>query len=53
LSCRGFAFALGSARLLDCGFQWHRQEILENRSPPGADAVPLPIDVVKIQLLLR
>jgi hypothetical protein len=28
LSCRGFAFALGSARFLDCGFQWHRQKFL-------------------------
>jgi hypothetical protein len=44
LSCRGFAFALGSARFLDCGFQWHRQ----NRSLLAADAVPLTIDVVKI-----
>jgi hypothetical protein len=28
LSCRGFPFALSSARLLDCGFQRHEQKFL-------------------------
>jgi hypothetical protein len=39
LSCRGFVFALGLARLLDSSFPWHSR-FLENRSLLTADAVP-------------
>jgi hypothetical protein len=38
LSCRGFVFALGLARLLDSGFPWHSR-FLENRSLLIAHAV--------------